>query len=313
MRKAWILVILLLWGCGSSSSEVIESNSSEIAQEENHNYFSDAIKEASNAANLVQSAKTSHDWQEVAHRWRKAVELMQQVPESSSNYPSAQAKQQEYLNNEKYAEIQQSKTPIAVAPEDCTVELERVSGGRSEFVYKGLVGYTTTDKLSYQDIDKELPNSNWEIRTYVQTGPNLYEEGTESIPHKTVVKVVDQNLKHEGFGDYSGVLLVQSINDSSKEFYINHKNFSPVDYWNCEPYLAVNYGPFIATLTDEAKPINRDGQLVEIGEEKRVFCDGRGGSSAPDGSLKCMLYKQYQYGYGGVEHYIQSENVTIIY
>jgi hypothetical protein len=53
--------------------------------------------------NLAQTAQTQAEWNTVANEWGKAVELMQQVPESSENYSTAQQKVVEYGNNQQIA------------------------------------------------------------------------------------------------------------------------------------------------------------------------------------------------------------------
>jgi hypothetical protein len=63
----------------------------------------EGVNAAINAANLAQTAQTQAEWNTVANEWGKAVELMQQVPESSENYSTAQQKVVEYGNNQQIA------------------------------------------------------------------------------------------------------------------------------------------------------------------------------------------------------------------
>ena len=63
----------------------------------------EGVNAAISAANLAQTAQTQAEWNTVANEWGRAVELMQQVPESSENYSTAQQKVIEYGNNQQIA------------------------------------------------------------------------------------------------------------------------------------------------------------------------------------------------------------------
>jgi hypothetical protein len=63
----------------------------------------EAVNTAINAANLAQSAQTRAEWNTVANEWGRAAELMQQVPQESENYSTAQEKVVEYSNNQQIA------------------------------------------------------------------------------------------------------------------------------------------------------------------------------------------------------------------
>ncbi len=66
--------------------------------------FYDAVKNAQEAANLTQTAKTKEEWQKVATLWQNAIALMKAVPEGESNYEVAQKKVGEYESNLQYAQ-----------------------------------------------------------------------------------------------------------------------------------------------------------------------------------------------------------------
>ncbi|MGB3533671.1 MAG: hypothetical protein WBA13_09140 [Microcoleaceae cyanobacterium] len=68
----------------------------------------EAVNAAISAANLAGTAQTQAEWNAVANEWGRAVELMQQVPESSENYSTAQQKVVEYSNNQQIA-LQQAQ------------------------------------------------------------------------------------------------------------------------------------------------------------------------------------------------------------
>lgn len=71
--------------------------------------FGDAVRSATQAANLAQTAKTSEEWADVAKTWSEAIRFMQEVPASSTNYAVAQTKADEYQINFSYAQQQEIK------------------------------------------------------------------------------------------------------------------------------------------------------------------------------------------------------------
>lgn len=79
-----------------------KSQPSEI--EINSNTFRDAINQGTKATNLAKKAKTETEWNEVAQQWQKAIELMQEIPASDSNYNIAQDRVSQYQKNLDYAQ-----------------------------------------------------------------------------------------------------------------------------------------------------------------------------------------------------------------
>jgi hypothetical protein len=185
--------------------------------------------------------------------------------------------------------------------------------GRSEPEYVGSQGYLVAGWDS--DYDKALPPYPWAVPLYEQVGPDLWEEGEDTLPAKTPVTVLEQHLTHEGYGRYSGYLIVQSQEDG-KEYRVDHYRFAPADYWTCPPYLAVRHSPIIARVVDNIQPISEDGKWEEMGEQKEVLCVDDQGFDSKDlveNGVVCYIYKQYQYGFGGIKHVFPSASLEIIY
>ncbi len=195
-------------------------------------------------------------------------------------------------------------------PDTCTVEVKQE--GRSEPEYVRVQGYVIE---SYPgNYDDALPSYPWGVPILEQVGPDLWEEGEETLSHKTPVVVLEQHLKHEGFGRYSGFLVVKTLDNS--EYRIDHYNFAPTDYWNCSPHQAVRYSSFIARVKEGVKPVNRDGEWVEMGEQKEVFCNGTPGIETDgfvENGVECLMYKEYIKGFGGVKHIFPSDSLEITY
>ncbi|MCT7988100.1 OmpA family protein [Laspinema olomoucense] len=78
-----------------------ETRTVEIAP--NSNPFGEAVKKATSAATLTQTATTPQQWLQVAKQWQEAIAFLQVVPQDSANYATAQQKVGEYQNNLNYA------------------------------------------------------------------------------------------------------------------------------------------------------------------------------------------------------------------
>ncbi len=79
-----------------------ETRTVEIAP--NSNPFGEAVKKATSAATLTQTAKTPEQWLQVANEWQEAIAFLKAVPQNNPNYDMAQVKLIEYQNNLKYAQ-----------------------------------------------------------------------------------------------------------------------------------------------------------------------------------------------------------------
>ncbi|MBW4483795.1 MAG: hypothetical protein KME14_14735 [Tildeniella torsiva UHER 1998/13D] len=71
--------------------------------------FNEAVDQATQAANLTQSAKTPEQWGTVANHWQQAITLLQSIPPTDPNHTTAQQKIGEYQKNLQYAQQQSTK------------------------------------------------------------------------------------------------------------------------------------------------------------------------------------------------------------
>jgi hypothetical protein len=90
----------------------INKNSEAGETEEPVDPFGEAVNAAMAAAEAAQTAKSAGDWNNVSNLWAKAIELMNAVPESSSNYQTAQQKVLEYQPNLDYAQQNQVNSQV---------------------------------------------------------------------------------------------------------------------------------------------------------------------------------------------------------
>ena len=81
-------------------------------------FFRLAVNQATNAANLVQSAKSQDQWKQIVTLWQEAINFMKKVPQSHQKYTISQKKIKEYQNNLTYAQRQLnpilSKPPVPI-------------------------------------------------------------------------------------------------------------------------------------------------------------------------------------------------------
>jgi hypothetical protein len=73
--------------------------------------FAEAVRKATSAANLAQTAKTKADWLKVAGEWQAASALMQKVPADSPNAAIAQNRAPQYAQNAAIAKARAQELP----------------------------------------------------------------------------------------------------------------------------------------------------------------------------------------------------------
>ncbi|MBK4732255.1 hypothetical protein JJD41_20635 [Oxynema sp. CENA135] len=73
--------------------------------------FAEAVRKATQAAQLAQTAETQAQWNQVANLWQQASDLMNAVPESSANYSQAQPRVETYRQNMEVARQRAANSP----------------------------------------------------------------------------------------------------------------------------------------------------------------------------------------------------------
>jgi hypothetical protein len=66
--------------------------------------FNAAVNQATQAANLAQTAQTPEQWRTVANHWQQAITHLQSIPPTDPNHTTAQQKIGEYQKNLHYAQ-----------------------------------------------------------------------------------------------------------------------------------------------------------------------------------------------------------------
>lgn len=153
----------------------------------------------------------------------------------------------------------------------------RSDEGRSEPKYTGLYGYAVVyDGYDFRKLSIDAP---WTIPTYKKIDYDHYEIDGE-LEHKTVIKVISQNLTHQGYGSYDGFLTVTISGDESTQYLIDVSNFVTNDYWNFgSVYSSTNYGYTVAQYNQKSDklPVYVDNDIAEVKEGTKVIIKGKTG------------------------------------
>lgn len=192
--------------------------------------------------------------------------------------------------------------------------------GREEPEYENVIGYVVIPyneySLTQTDSFTETP---WSVPVYGKEGNSYAENG--AVEHKTEVVVKSQKLEHEGYGGYSGYLLVERL-DNSEQFYINVGNFLTKPYWTYTDLdEAVLAGYFIGEYHGVSgnAPVDKGNEIVELDDGMLVLVIGptglygRGGPDRNTNSIEAIVFKEWKYGYGGVSVFFNKDDLSIVY
>lgn len=194
----------------------------------------------------------------------------------------------------------------------------RSDSGRSEPQYVGHSGYLAFYGTFSGDDDSCL-EAPWEIPTFLQDKQFWNEVGT--VEHKTEVRVLWQELTHEGWGNYSGILLVERI-DNGEQLYVDVSNFITKPYWTfSELREAALVGEYLAEFHQKSNyyPVDRSNEKVQIKEGAIVLVNGVTGTYGRNGPnknthpIEALVFQKWKYGYGGVSVFFAEEDLEIIY
>lgn len=181
--------------------------------------------------------------------------------------------------------------------------------GRSEPHYIGIKGYVVIPySLEDKEAFTEIP---WTVPIYKKDKQFYIENGV--VEHKTEVTVKEQKLEHKGWGTYSGYLLVER-NDNKEQFYINVVNFITKPYWTYNNLSeAALVGDYIAEYhqSSDYYPVNRDDKKVDLDDGIKVLVISSKNSNT--NPIEALVFKEWQYGYGGVSVFFDEQDLSIIY
>lgn len=192
----------------------------------------------------------------------------------------------------------------------------RSDEGRSEPNYIGLYGYGVV--YDGYDVRKLSLNSTWTFPTYKKIDYDHYEVDGE-LEHKTIIKVISQDLIHKGYGSYDGYLTVIIPGEEDVEYLIDVSNFITNDYWNFNSvYSSTDYGYSVAEYnqTSDKLPVYVNNDIAEIQDGIKVIIKGKTGtysSGKVDNDLRQI--EAYYLDENGVERtiFFNENDLKIIY
>ncbi|MFR6521068.1 MAG: hypothetical protein ACLUPZ_03310 [Lachnospiraceae bacterium] len=200
--------------------------------------------------------------------------------------------------------------------------------GREEPQYVGLYGYTAL--TSYEAEKESVDPSNaeqlgttplttpWYVPTYTKIDADHYQESV-SLEHKTIVKVISQDLTHDGWGVYSGYLDVNVVGDQTATVYtIDVSNFITNAYWDMPILNSIGYGCCLAKYSQvsEYLPVYNDNRIADIPPESTVLISTIMDAPKVDASARQIEARYYYDANDGDEYstiYFNIDDLTIIY
>ena len=200
----------------------------------------------------------------------------------------------------------QNKSPTAYGIRKNLRGRGHSDSGREEPQYVGIIGYAV---VGYNDLDYygKIPiEQPWRIKTY-ERDKQFWNETEDGLEHKTEVLVKNQELKHDGYDNYSGYLDVTRRSDG-RNFYIDVKNFITTPYWNNGDVLsAVKVGKCMAVYRQKSDyyPVNIDNKKVDLPDGTLIIVDsqtGTYGRGRPDNrthQVSGVFWREDAQKYGG--------------
>ena len=197
----------------------------------------------------------------------------------------------------------------------------QADSGTTEPQYVGVIGYLTPNSIESYTISKSddfEDESQWMVPVYQKDKQFWSEAGT--LPNKTEVVVISQDLKHENRGRYSGHLLVEKLDDRS-QYYVDVSNFITKPYWEMTDDIrgAALRGYYVAEYNQVSDfwPVDSGGNKFEIPDGTKVLVTGVTGLSGKydrdETGIEAVVWKEWKKGYGGVKCHFNEADLSIVY
>ena len=239
-------------------------------------------------------------------------ELSEMLQEAQNEYNNRKTKNPIYSENTDHSEIKYNESLRGRGYSD---------SGRNEPNYVNVIGYIavgSAQETIIQKTDDFLNDRLWTVPVYEKDKQFWNPVGV--LPHKTEVVVREQYLKHEGYGAYSGYLLVEKREDG-KQYIIDVSNFITKPYWTYQNDMetAALTGIFVAKYkqVSDYYPLDSGGDKLRIPDGSIVLVTGITGltrrANRSETDITAIVWKEWQYGYGGVTCYFNHDDLTIVY
>lgn len=198
MKSVAILTILLfLGGCpnpdsqNTSQSSPASSSSSPVTREvqtKQVDSFADGINRATNAAKLTQTARSSGEWSQVVAEWKSAINFMQSVPSSSSNYKVAKQRAEVYQKSLAYAQQKVNRL------QQEQVKMQKAQIVRGKKVFTSLKGiYQTAGEATATPVVRiVIPQTGWQkLSKADRISLTMYAESLVSVVKLDSLKIAN--------------------------------------------------------------------------------------------------------------------------
>lgn len=263
---------------------------------------------------MVCYADTGIDWTQYPDEdlLHTINELSVMLQEAQNEYNTRNAKNPNLTTITDYSEVYSNESLRGRGYSDI---------GRNEPNYLNVIGYvavSSSQEVIIKKTDDFQNESLWSVPVYEKDKQFWNPVGT--MPHKTEVVVRKQYLKHEGYGAYSGYLLVEQT-ESGEQNYIDVSNFITKPYWTYQNDLktAAVTGIFVAEYKQMSDyyPVDSGGKKLLIPDGSIVLVTGITGSTrranSSETDITAIVWKEWLYGYGGVTCYFNHEDLKIVY
>lgn len=187
--------------------------------------------------------------------------------------------------------------------------------------YIGALGYAAV--YDTQDLEKnsDFGTTPWKIPVY-QKDKQFWEE-TGTIDHKTEVVVIGQELelpkRSYSTSRCSGYLHVIRM-DTGEACWLNVENFVTSAYWDKSLTSAMEKGYCIASFkqVSDYYPVTKGNEKTELEDGMLVLLPmkSKNYASSPDKTnnpIVGIVFKEWKYGFGGVNVFFNEKDLTLIY
>lgn len=196
-----------------------------------------------------------------------------------------------------------------------------VGTSKSEPDYIGALGYVAVYEDQNMEKDSNFGKTPWKVPVYQKDKQFWEEAGT--IDHKTEVVVIGQELEMPkrtySTSRCTGYLHIIRM-DTGEACWLNVENFVTTPYWERSLTGAMEKGYCIATFKQVS-----DYYPVTKGKEKTALDDGtlvllpmksKNYASSPDKTnnpIVGVVFKEWKYGFGGVNVFFNEADLTLTY
>ena len=202
-----------------------------------------------------------------------------------------------------------------------TTDRGQLTSTKSEPDYVGDLGYAAVYEDQKLEKNSDFGTTPWTIPVYQKDKQFWQEAGT--IDHKTEVVVIEQELemptRKYTTSRCSGYLHIIRM-DTGESCWLNVENFVTSTYWENELTYAQEKGYCIATFkqVSDYYPVTQGNEKCELDDGTLVLLPMKSkiSASSPDKNnnpVVGIVFKEWKYGFGGVNVFFNESDLTLTY